>query len=93
MFAAPEFIVAERIELLDQIEVATKLQHRMLPDRVMRGEEGSEFQTRHCFSPDCYCRWVLDPKLRVGKGQGNRGKPLPMHGCRAEHALLYFDAF
>ncbi len=50
MLAAPELIVAERVELLDQIEIPAELQHRMLADRVMRGEEGSEFQACHgCF--------------------------------------------
>src|ERR1700755_130150 len=47
MLAAPEFVVAERIELLDQIEVAAELQHRVLADRMMRGEEGAEFQACH----------------------------------------------
>ncbi len=49
MLAAPELVIAERIELLDQIEVAAELQHRMLADGVMRGEEGSEFEARHVF--------------------------------------------
>ena len=49
MLAAPEFVVAERIELLDQVEIPAELQHRMLADRVMRGEEGSEFEARHGF--------------------------------------------
>ena len=47
MLAAPEFVVAERVDLLDEIQVAAELQHRMLADRVMRGEEGSEFQACH----------------------------------------------
>jgi hypothetical protein len=50
MLAAPELVVTERVELLDQIEVAAELQHRMLADRMMWGEEGSEFQARHEFS-------------------------------------------
>jgi len=53
MLAAPEFIEAERVDLLDEVEVASKLQHRMLADRVMRGQEGSEFEARHDgFSPE-----------------------------------------
>src|SRR6202000_741974 len=44
MLTAPELVIAERIELFDEIEVAAELQHRMLADRVMRGEEGSEFE-------------------------------------------------
>ena len=47
MLAAPELIIAKRIELLDQIEIAPELKHRMLPDGVMRGKESSELQARH----------------------------------------------
>ena len=42
MLAAPEFVVAELVQLLDEIEIAAELQHRMLADRMMRGEEGAE---------------------------------------------------
>src|SRR5713226_6950200 len=49
MLAAPEFIEAERIDLLDEIKVAAELQHRMLANGVMRGEEGSEFKACHGF--------------------------------------------
>src|SRR5689334_22323760 len=44
MLAAPEFVIAERVKLFDQIEVAAELQHRVLADRMMRGEEGTEFE-------------------------------------------------
>ena len=47
VLAAPELVIAERIELLNQIEVAAELQHRMLADRVMGGKEGAEFQAGH----------------------------------------------
>jgi hypothetical protein len=47
MLAAPELVIAEPIELLDQVEIAPELKHRMLPDRVMRGKEGSKLQARH----------------------------------------------
>ncbi|MEY9663433.1 hypothetical protein [Bradyrhizobium diazoefficiens] len=47
VLAAPELVITERVELLDQVEVAPELEHRMLPDRVMRGKEGSELQARH----------------------------------------------
>src|SRR5450432_480576 len=50
MLAAPELVIAERIELLDEIEIPAELQHRMLADRVMRREEGSEFEACHGFS-------------------------------------------
>ena len=53
MLAAPELIVTECVELLDEVEVAAELQHRMLADRMMRGEKGSELEARHgVFSPD-----------------------------------------
>src|ERR1700761_4864156 len=47
MLAAPEFVVTETVELLDQIEIAAKLQQWMLTDRMMRGEKGAEIETRH----------------------------------------------
>src|SRR5271166_5419432 len=47
VLAAPELVVAERIELFYEIEVAAELQHRMLADRMMRGEERSELEARH----------------------------------------------
>src|SRR4051794_32915086 len=44
---APEFVIAEFVELLDKRKVAAELQHWMLADRMMRGEEGSELQAGH----------------------------------------------
>src|SRR5262249_46492553 len=35
------------VELLDEVEVAAELQQRVLADRVVRGEKGTEFETRH----------------------------------------------
>src|SRR5216683_5405174 len=59
MLAAPEFVITERVELLDEVEVAAELQHRMLADGVMRGEEGSEFQAHHgLFSPALLFFWL-----------------------------------
>jgi hypothetical protein len=42
VLAAPELVVAERVQLRDEIEVAAELEHRMLPDGVVRGEERAE---------------------------------------------------
>ena len=42
VLAAPEFVVAQFVQQLDQIEIAAELQHRVLADRVMRGEKGAE---------------------------------------------------
>jgi hypothetical protein len=53
VLAAPEFVEAERVDLFDEIEIATELQQRILADRMMRGEKGSELQACHgVFSPD-----------------------------------------
>ena len=42
MLAAPEFVVPERVEMLDEVEIAAELQHRMLTDRMVGGEERAE---------------------------------------------------
>jgi hypothetical protein len=55
VLAAPELVIAERVQLLDEIQVAPELQHRMLPDRMMRGKEGSELQARHGFRSGIFC--------------------------------------
>ena len=47
VLAAPEFVVAKFVQLLDEIEIAAELQHRMLADRMMRGEEGAEAKAWH----------------------------------------------
>src|SRR3954452_2094687 len=47
VLAAPELVIAERVDLLDEVEVAAELEQRILADRVMRGEKGSEFQACH----------------------------------------------
>jgi hypothetical protein len=70
VLAAPEFVITKCIELLDEIEIPAELQHRVLADRVMRGEEGPEFETSHGFSPHS-SSW-LSLKLGGGKDQGNR---------------------
>src|SRR4030095_721848 len=71
VLAAQEFVIAELIELIDKSEVAAELQHRMLADRVMRGEEGSELQARHGGSLQNFFVF-LSPKVRSGRAQGNR---------------------
>jgi hypothetical protein len=42
MLAAPEFIVAELVEMGDEIDVAAELEEGMLADGVVWGEEGTE---------------------------------------------------
>src|SRR5260370_40577208 len=51
VLAAPEFVIAETVELLDEVEIAAELQHRMLADRMVRGEKSAELQMRHDKSP------------------------------------------
>src|SRR6202044_3511448 len=87
MLATPELVIAERVELLDQIEVAAELQHRVLADRMMRGEEGAELEACHRCSLRACCSWLLDAKLWRGSGQGNRrwmGTPM-RYGASAEY--------
>jgi hypothetical protein len=42
MLAAPEFVVTQLVQELDEVEIAAELQHRMFADRVVWGEEGAE---------------------------------------------------
>src|SRR3954467_14171623 len=73
MLPAPEFVIAEVVELLHEVEVATKLQHRMLADRAVRGEEGSEFQARHGISLRMFLvGLMLSGRLVAGRARGNR---------------------
>jgi hypothetical protein len=72
MLTAPELVIAERIELLDEVEVTAELQHRVLADRVVRGKESSEFEASHSDSsgPFFLGFWIF--KLWAGADQGNR---------------------
>src|SRR5262245_38287640 len=72
VLAAPELVIAELVELLDESEVAAELQHRMLAKRVVRGEEGSELQARHGVSLRNFL--VSGSKVRAGRVQGNRAR-------------------
>src|SRR6516164_5339734 len=54
VFAAPELVIAEPVELLDEVEIAAELQQRMLADRMVGSEEGAEIQSWHQgFSVEC----------------------------------------
>jgi Trp operon repressor len=59
MLAAPELVVSELVEVLDKVEIAAELQHRMLADRMMGREERAKAQTRH---GEVEC--LLTPSLR-----------------------------
>ncbi len=52
MLTAPEFVVAQPVELLDEIEVPPELQHRMFTDRMVRRDEGAEFEPLHGRIPE-----------------------------------------
>lgn len=51
MLTAPELIVAELVEVLDEFEVTAELQGGILADRMMGGEEGAEAEPRHVDAP------------------------------------------
>ena len=42
MLAAPELVVPELVEVLDEVEITAELQHRMLPDGMVWCEERAE---------------------------------------------------
>src|SRR4030095_16666367 len=44
---APELLVPQRVQALDELEVTAELEHRVLADRMVGGEEGAEVQTGH----------------------------------------------
>jgi hypothetical protein len=74
MLAAPELVVAEIVELLHEIQVAPELQHWMLADRMMRGEESSKFEARHdVYSPERNLPCCPMPK-------GSRGEAIRWQG-------------
>ena len=51
VFATPEFVITEFIELLGQIDVALELQRRVFADRMMGREKGAETCACHGVSP------------------------------------------
>ena len=71
MFAAPELVEAESVEMGDEHWVAPELQHRVLADRVMRREEAAEL--KGCGHGPTL--WSGSPTLRVGSGAAPRRVP------------------
>jgi hypothetical protein len=47
VLAAPEFVIPELVQVLDEVEIAAKLQHRMLADGMVGGKKGAKLYTRH----------------------------------------------
>ena len=48
MFAAPELVESQPVEVFHEIEVSLELQDRVLTDRVVRGQERAESKWAHC---------------------------------------------
>ncbi len=55
MLAAPELVVAELVEMLDEFQVPAELQGRVFADGMMGGEKGAKTKSRHDQAP-CSCR-------------------------------------
>jgi hypothetical protein len=47
VLAHPELVVAQGVQVRGELDVVAHLQHRVLADRVMRGEERAEFHAGH----------------------------------------------
>jgi hypothetical protein len=47
VLAAPELVVAQFVQMLDEFDVPAELQHRMFADGMMRGEKGAEAEPMH----------------------------------------------
>jgi hypothetical protein len=45
---APELVVPQAVEQLDELDIAPYLESRMLADRVVGCEENAKLQTGHC---------------------------------------------
>ncbi|MGY2931567.1 hypothetical protein ACVWZ6_001169 [Bradyrhizobium sp. GM6.1] len=86
MLAAPKLVITEAIQLLDQVEIAPELEHRMLPDRMMRGKEGSELQARHGVLSGLHF-FVCGAKLRAGDSERNRAMS---RAAECSHAYVVF---
>src|SRR5262249_19814766 len=67
VLAAPEFVIAELVQMLDQVEVAAELQQRVLADRMVRGEKGAKTETRHGMSPIRACLSSSFPRTREAR--------------------------
>ena len=51
MLATPEFVVAESVQMLGEVEIATELQRGVLADGMVGREECPEFDSGHGSSP------------------------------------------
>ena len=69
------------VEMLDKADVALELQHRVLPDGMMRGEEGAEAKAGHSVYGS---RWFLQG-LRT---QGRRQRGLERSARPGDHERM-----
>ena len=60
VFADPHFVVAERVEPLDEFEVSMERQRRVVVRRVKRGHEGAEAHR-------CWLWWHRTTPVRIGR--------------------------
>src|SRR5262249_17344352 len=86
VLAAPELVVAEVVQVLHEVHVPAELQHRVLADRVVGGEERAEAQTWH--GQASWWWWWIDGPRPTGTAH----RPLPgpptlpsVDGPRAPH--------
>jgi hypothetical protein len=61
VLAAPELVVAQRVEQLDQLQIALELQQRMLADGMVRGEERAKTEPLHAEISWWMRRWLYPP--------------------------------
>ena len=52
VFADPELVKTEGVQMGGQTDVMAHLEHGMLADGMVRGEKGPEFHARHKGSPE-----------------------------------------
>ncbi len=55
MLAAPELVVAEPVEVFDEVEVALELEHRVLTERMVWRKKRAELETVHTASSG----WII----------------------------------
>jgi hypothetical protein len=81
VLAAPEFVVAQLVEMLDELEVAAELQGRVLADRMVGRQEGAELEPLHGVPPPNTVSSDLPPIMALS---GARQKGAPHGSFRCE---------
>jgi hypothetical protein len=65
VLAAPELVVAQLVQMLDELEVTPELQGGILANRMMGREERAEAHASHVYAPIC---------CQTGNMPGRRGR-------------------